>query len=58
MARRVVNQKTVGEKLIQGDELGIIKFGSRVDVFLPTDANIQVKVNQRVRAMKTVLVKL
>lgn len=58
VARRVVNRKEVGETVKQGEELGIIKFGSRVDVFLPTSYKIEVNMGQPVRAIKTVLAKI
>ena len=39
----------------QGDEMGMIKFGSRVDVFLPLDAQVAVQVGDKVRSKKSVL---
>lgn len=39
----------------QGDELGFIKFGSRVDIFLPLDAEIKVKLNDKVTGSQTIL---
>ena len=58
IARRVVNNKKTGENINQGDELGIIKFGSRVDVFLPLNSNIQIEINQKVKANRTILAKV
>ncbi|MDR2084835.1 MAG: phosphatidylserine decarboxylase family protein [Bacteroidales bacterium] len=58
VARRVINQVKVGDKVKQGDELGIIKFGSRVDIHLPIDMEVEVEMEQNVRAMKTILAKL
>ncbi|MEA3477312.1 MAG: phosphatidylserine decarboxylase family protein [Bacteroidota bacterium] len=52
MARRIICKASPGLKVTQGDKLGIIKFGSRVDLILPTDCNILVELNQGVRAMK------
>lgn len=49
MAKRIVNYAKVGDQVIQGSDSGFIKFGSRVDVFLPLDADIKVKLNQKVR---------
>ena len=49
LARRIVNYANDGEKVIQGKDAGFIKFGSRVDVFLPTDAKILVKVGDKVK---------
>ncbi|MBN1413502.1 MAG: phosphatidylserine decarboxylase family protein [Bacteroidales bacterium] len=48
VARRIVSYAKEGDLIVQGDELGFIKFGSRVDIFLPLDAEIRVKLNQRV----------
>ena len=55
MARRIVCYAEKGDKVEQGEELGIIKFGSRVDVLLPIDARINVELYQKVTAKKTVL---
>jgi len=55
MARRIICYAKPGDKVEQGEEMGIIRFGSRVDFFLPTDVNVQVKIGQTVRAMKTVI---
>ena len=58
IARRIVTYSKVGEKVDQGDRLGIIRFGSRVDVFLPIDAKVRVKVGQATVAGVTVLAEL
>jgi phosphatidylserine decarboxylase len=55
LARRIVCRAKKGMQVEQGEELGMIKFGSRVDVLLPTNARINVKMNEKVRAKKTVL---
>lgn len=55
LARRIVCKAKKGEQIKQGEELGIIKFGSRVDVLLPTNARINVKMNEKVTAKKTIL---
>ena len=39
----------------RGDQCGVIKFGSRIDMFLPLDAEIQVKLGDKVKAVETVL---
>lgn len=57
MARRIVNYAKVGEQAIQAEDSGFIKFGSRVDIYLPLDANIQVALNQKVKGGVTVLAK-
>lgn len=53
MARRIVNYAEVGESVQQGDDAGFIKFGSRVDLLLPLDCAITVKLNQKVIGAKT-----
>lgn len=55
VARRIVCETFVGDEIKQGDELGIIKFGSRVDHLIPLDAKVKVKLNQEVRGGVTVL---
>ncbi len=58
MARRIVWYVREGEAVKQGDELGFIKFGSRVDVFLPLDAEIKVKIGDKMQGGVTVLAEL
>ncbi len=58
VARRIVCYPDVGDKINQGDELGFIKFGSRVDVFLPTNAQVEVTLNQVVKGNQTILARL
>jgi phosphatidylserine decarboxylase len=55
MARRIVYYGNPGDKVKQGEELGIIRFGSRVDFFLPVGTVPNVKIGQNVRAQRTVL---
>jgi phosphatidylserine decarboxylase len=55
VARRIVTYAAEGEEVIQGDELGFIKFGSRVDLFLPPDTKILVKVGDKVSGNRTVI---
>ena len=55
LAKRIVNYLQVGQLVEQGKEMGFIKFGSRVDVLLPVDAEINVKLNQLVKGGMTVL---
>jgi phosphatidylserine decarboxylase len=52
VARRIVNYAKVGDEVVQGTDAGFIKFGSRVDVFLPISTQINVKKNQIVRGGK------
>jgi phosphatidylserine decarboxylase len=53
MARRIVNYAEKGESVQQGEDAGFIKFGSRVDLFLPLDCEINVKLNQKVKGANT-----
>lgn len=55
MARRIKWYVKEGHSLSQGQEFGFIKFGSRVDVFLPTNANILVSTGTKTKAGRTVL---
>jgi phosphatidylserine decarboxylase len=49
MAKRIVNYAEVGQNAEQASDSGFIKFGSRVDVFLPLDTKINVQLNQKVK---------
>lgn len=55
MAKRIVNYLKVGQSVAQGNEMGFIKFGSRVDVLLPVGTQLNVKLNQQVKGGVTVL---
>ncbi len=55
MARRIVFYSRVGQRVEQGEEIGMIRFGSRVDFFLPVDAVPAVKIGQRVVAKRTII---
>ena len=55
LARRIVNYAKVGANAIQGEDAGFIKFGSRVDLFLPLDSKVNVKLNQKVIGGETVI---
>lgn len=55
LAKRIVNYLKPGDHVQQGAEMGFIKFGSRVDLLLPLDAQIEVKLNQKVKGGVTVL---
>lgn len=57
LAKRIVNYLKPGMEVTQGSEMGFIKFGSRVDLFLPTDAEVVVTMNQKVKGGVTVLAK-
>jgi len=58
LARRIVNYSREGEQVTQGERMGIIRFGSRVDVFLPTAASIRAKVGDLTAAGSTVIAEL
>ncbi|UJH68106.1 phosphatidylserine decarboxylase family protein [Allomuricauda sp. SCSIO 65647] len=58
VARRIVNYAEEGEQVTQGTDAGFIKFGSRVDLFLPLDCTINVKLNQKVVGAKTCIASL
>ena len=58
VARRIVCDLQAGDESITGEELGMIRFGSRVDVFLPLDAEVKVKIGDRTTGKETVLAKL
>lgn len=58
IARRIVTYSRVGESVHQGDRMGIIRFGSRVDVFIPTGARVKAKVGDLTTAGTTILAEL
>jgi phosphatidylserine decarboxylase len=55
VARRAVCRVSVGDVLARGERYGMIKFGSRLDVYLPKDAVVTVKLGERVKAGETVI---
>lgn len=55
VARRIVTYPKVGTPEIQGDELGFIKFGSRVDLLLPLDTKLEIGLNQKVTGKQTII---
>ena len=55
LARRIVFYGKVGQEYTQGEECGFIKFGSRVDLFIPLDAKLKVNLEQKVTGGKTVI---
>ena len=58
VARRIVTYAKEDQVVKQGDELGFIKFGSRVDVFLPVGTEIEVPILQQVKANKSIIAKI
>lgn len=55
VARRIVNYAKTNLEVIQGEDSGFIKFGSRVDIFLPLNSNISVRKGQNVKGGITIL---
>ncbi|MBP1666819.1 MAG: phosphatidylserine decarboxylase [Bacteroidetes bacterium] len=58
VARRIVTYAKLSENVRQGDELGFIKFGSRVDIFLPLGTEIEIPILQQVKANKSILARI
>lgn len=58
LAKRIINYLQVGDQVKQNDELGFIKFGSRVDLLLPVGTKLNVTLNQDVRCGVTVIATL
>jgi phosphatidylserine decarboxylase len=55
LARRIVFNPKVGDRLERGQRIGLMKFGSRMDVLLDSNASLQVKIGDHVRGGETVL---
>ncbi len=55
VARRIVNNAAHGNDAVQGEEFGFIKFGSRVDLLLPTSVKVKVKLEEKVKGSQTVI---
>ena len=55
LARRIVCYAKTDQKVKQGEELGFIKFGSRVDVLLPVSVKIKIKIGDKVRGCESVI---
>lgn len=58
MARRIVNYAKINTTIRQGSDSGFIKFGSRVDVFLPLNSEVKVTLNQKVRGGETIIAEM
>jgi phosphatidylserine decarboxylase len=58
LARRIVCYAVEDSEVAQGDQVGFIKFGSRVDLFLPLDSRVQVTRGQKVKGCNTIIAKL
>lgn len=55
LAKRIVNYAKEGQNVVQGTDAGFIKFGSRVDLYLPLDTKLNVTLNQKVKGGETVI---
>ena len=58
VARRIVTYAKENNNVHQGDELGFIKFGSRVDIFLPVGTEVEIPILQQVKANKSIIAKI
>jgi phosphatidylserine decarboxylase len=55
VARRIITYAEKGQQVVQGDDLGFIRFGSRVDLFLPLHTKVSVKVGDQVKGNLTLI---
>ena len=55
VARRIINYAKVGHNVVQGSDAGFIKFGSRIDVFVPLDMKIKVQLDQKTKGGETII---
>ena len=55
LARRIVNYAKTNETAVQGEDAGFIKFGSRIDLFLPINCKINVNLNEKVRGGESII---
>ncbi|MBT9392098.1 phosphatidylserine decarboxylase family protein [Hymenobacter sp. NST-14] len=58
MARRIVWYVNEGDEVSQGEEFGFIKFGSRVDIFVPVDTEVKVQIGEKVKGGQTTIAQL
>lgn len=58
MARRIVCRLAAGDRVAVGDRIGLMKFGSRMDVFMPPGTTLSVSAGQRVRGGETIIARL
>ena len=58
LARRIVFDKKEGDEVVRGERIGMIKFGSRVDIFFPPQANIRVALKDKVKVALTVIAEI
>jgi phosphatidylserine decarboxylase len=55
VARRIVNYAKVRQNVIQGGDAGFIKFGSRIDIFVPLDMKVKVQLHQKTKGGETII---
>lgn len=55
IARRIVCNCDVGDQINAGDKIGLIKFGSRVEIYMPLDVQLQVQLHDKVKAGETII---
>ena len=58
VARRVVSWKKTGDEVARGERVGLVRFGSRVDLWLPAEAEIVVKVGQNVKGGSSIVARM
>jgi len=58
LAKRIVNYAKEGDEAIQGNDSGFIKFGSRVDLYLPLDTKLKVKLNEKVKGGESIIAEI
>lgn len=58
LARRIVNYAKKDQNVVQGSDAGFIKFGSRVDLFLPLNTKLKVQLNQKVKGGESIVAEL
>ena len=58
LAKRIVNYAKEDETVNQGSDQGFIKFGSRVDLYLPLNTNIKVQLNQKVKGGESIIAEM
>ena len=57
-ARRIICYAKVGDRLERGERYGFIRFGSRVDVYLPTDVEVKVSIGEKVTGVMTTIARM
>jgi phosphatidylserine decarboxylase len=58
VARRIICKAVTGQKVIQGEMIGMIRFGSRIDLLLPVDTEVKVKIGDKTRGTQTLMARL